>query len=379
MRRLLGQIKVSEQVVGYRHIRDRVRELILTGQISPDNKLPSTQALASQWNVDPGTVHSALASLVKEGLLLRKPRKGTFVRRREEKLTCVGLYYHANIWAANSSLYLQALHEALCRELEQLGIRVSLCIDSRPHEHQREPWSELAEMAGRRQVHAVIAPTAGWGRARWLSKLPVPSVMFTNDRVPHRVTNDVRQGMELALRDIVRQGCRTVGLIHPGNSSAARTFPDVQPVSIQYMEAFTDGCSQLGLEFKNAWIRTANTDESCQPWDERFGYEQFHGLWKLPTRPEGLVVFPDTAVRGVITALLEARVRIPQDLKLVFYKNAEVQLLCPLPATFISLSLTECATAAIQMIQKQYAGRPCGPVVVPLTLQRPDEEGLKGK
>ncbi|MBI4025245.1 MAG: GntR family transcriptional regulator [Verrucomicrobia bacterium] len=369
----LSSIKVDHTVVSYRHIRDRLRETILSGRLAPAAKLPSTQDLAALWRVDVGTVHAALTPLVKEGLLIRQLRKGTFVRerKRNDRLTTVGIYYAQNIWAPNFSFFLQALHEALQRELELLNVRAAVCLDSRPMWQHRQPWNELADMARTRQVQAVIAPSAGWGRARWLSRLPVPTVMFTTDRVPHRITTDTRQAVDLALRAIAKQGCRSVGLIYPGNPNVVSPLPGVRNVDVDFLEAFADLSRQHRLEIRNPWMRIAHTEESSQRWDEKFGYEQFHELWRQPSHPDGLVVFPDTAVRGVITAALEARVKIPDDLKLVLHKNAEVSLLCPFPATFAVFNVTAAAKAAMAMIQQQLRGEPCESVMIPHTLETP--------
>lgn len=370
MKGTLARIKVDHTVVGYRHIRDAVRARILSGKLRPNKKLPSTHEMAAHWNVNAGTVHAALAELVKEGLLIRQMRKGTFVReqKREERLASVGIYYGIDIWAPNYSFYLQALHKALQTQLEQIDVQVAVCRDPRPSWQHRHAWAELADLARRRRIQAVISLTSEWGRHVWLNRLTVPCVHFTGAKIPNRVDGDVHQQAEIAVRGIVEQGCRSVGLIFPINPGEAT--PDGSPsAGVEFLETFLDLSRQHGLQIRNPWIRVAPTGtlraptgETVQTWCERFGYEQFHELWRLPERPEGLVVLDDTVVRGTITALLEARVQVPEQLKLVFHKNAEVQLLCPLPATFVVFRVTEAAQAAIAMIQRLFAGQPCEPV-----------------
>lgn len=56
---------------------------------------------------------------------------------------------------------------------------------------------------------------------------------------------------------------------------------------------------------------------------EHFGYESMKTLWSRGPRPDGLFIFPHTAVRGSLTALLELGVNIPSDLKLVAHGKIE--------------------------------------------------------
>jgi DNA-binding LacI/PurR family transcriptional regulator len=56
---------------------------------------------------------------------------------------------------------------------------------------------------------------------------------------------------------------------------------------------------------------------------ERFGYESMKTLWSRGPRPDGLFIFPHTAARGSLMALLELGVNIPSDLKLVAHGNIE--------------------------------------------------------
>lgn len=365
VRRILSTIKVDHTVVGYRHIRDRLRESILSGRLAPTTKLPSTQDLAKLWHVDVGTVHTALTPLVKEGLLIRQLRKGTFVceRKRQERLTSVGIYYGENIWAPNYSFFLQALHQALLDQLEQLDIQVTVCRDPRPSWQHRTACPELVEMAKVRKIQAVISSTSGWGRYVWMNRLPVPSVHFTTAKIRNKVGGDTWQQAEIAVRGIAEQGCRSVGLICP-NGPNRTTEDGPRPPEGNFLEACVDLIRQHGLQTRNQWIRVSSTEYLSQAGCERFGYEQFHELWRLPSHPEGLLVFDDTVVRGTITALLETQVRVPEQLKLVFHRNAEIPLICPLPAAFVVFSVAEAAQAAIEMIQKQFGGQPCAPVLL---------------
>ena len=78
----------------------------------------------------------------------------------------------------------------------------------------------------------------------------------------------------------------------------------------------------------------------------------------------------DVAATGVIAALLEQGVRVPDQLKLVVHKNSAVDIFCPLPATFIEVSTSAIAAALIGQVQKQFRGEPTQPVTVGFRVAR---------
>ena len=88
-------------------------------------------------------------------------------------------------------------------------------------------------------------------------------------------------------------------------------------------------------------------------------------MWSLPEKPEGLIVYPDTVARGLVVALREKQVRVPEELKLVLHKNESLGLLCPMPVTFMVSSEREMARALIGQVQKQFRGESCEPIYLP--------------
>ena len=68
----------------YQQIMALIRGGILTGELSPGQKIPSVRDLAAQAQVNPNTVQRALTELEREGLLVRG---GTRRRRVTEEET----------------------------------------------------------------------------------------------------------------------------------------------------------------------------------------------------------------------------------------------------------------------------------------------------
>ena len=63
----------------YEQIRDGLRKLIVTGALTPDEKLPSVRALAAQLAINPNTIQRAYRQLEALGWIATVPGKGCFV------------------------------------------------------------------------------------------------------------------------------------------------------------------------------------------------------------------------------------------------------------------------------------------------------------
>lgn len=63
----------------YQQIYEDLRGRILSGELGPDEQVPSARSLAASWSVQTGTVMRALAALQREGLTKTVAGKGTFV------------------------------------------------------------------------------------------------------------------------------------------------------------------------------------------------------------------------------------------------------------------------------------------------------------
>ncbi|MEV4241322.1 GntR family transcriptional regulator [Nocardia sp. NPDC049737] len=78
---------MAEQISGDARSAQIAREIrndIEAGRLRPGDRLPATRALAEQWSVGLGTVNTAMEQLVREGLVISRPRSGRVVADRPE-------------------------------------------------------------------------------------------------------------------------------------------------------------------------------------------------------------------------------------------------------------------------------------------------------
>lgn len=62
----------------YEQVKTTLRKLIVSGAMSPDEKLPSVRELASQLVINPNTIQRAYRELEQEGYIISIPGKGSY-------------------------------------------------------------------------------------------------------------------------------------------------------------------------------------------------------------------------------------------------------------------------------------------------------------
>lgn len=68
----------------YEQVKDGLRRLVVTGVISPGDKLPSVRSMATSLAINPNTILRAYEALEQEGYIYSVPGKGSFAAHRVE-------------------------------------------------------------------------------------------------------------------------------------------------------------------------------------------------------------------------------------------------------------------------------------------------------
>lgn len=332
-------------------------------------KLPSTKQLATTWHTHDVAVHKAMQQLVKDGYLERRQPIGTFVREQTSAPKTIGIYYTEGLLAAPEHRFLRAVHQALIDRMRAAGIPWRLWTDSRPAAERVRPAPALMTAIQQHDIDALIAPITEFPNHNWLLNLPLPTACMDRPSVGKNVvTFNGRELVELALRELADQGCRSVGMIAPYARRRGPSAPCREDTEVY--RTFRRVCRERGLQTKASWIATRESAPSSY---EQWGYDAFGAIWDQAKRPDGLLVEEDVSSIGVTHAVLERGVRIPTDLRLVYAKNAEVDLFCTLPVTYVVVKATDAARSLLELIERQFAGEPVQPVVLGCEVWRPPQ------
>ncbi len=93
----------------YEQLKERLRQLILSGAIREGERLPSVRELATELTINPNTIMRAYRELETEGFVYSIQGKGTFAGKLSE------------VDAGRKQLLLQKFRES-AKELLQLGV-----------------------------------------------------------------------------------------------------------------------------------------------------------------------------------------------------------------------------------------------------------------
>ncbi|SHI26781.1 GntR family transcriptional regulator [Desulfosporosinus lacus] len=63
----------------YEQIKEKIKALIISGVLKPDEKVPSVRELAQSLTINPNTIHKAYKELELEGYIYSVRAKGSFV------------------------------------------------------------------------------------------------------------------------------------------------------------------------------------------------------------------------------------------------------------------------------------------------------------
>ena len=73
------QINYSDSRPIYEKVKDALRQLVLSGALPADSRLPSVRELAVSLTINPNTIQRAYRELENEGYIVSVPGKGSFV------------------------------------------------------------------------------------------------------------------------------------------------------------------------------------------------------------------------------------------------------------------------------------------------------------
>ena len=355
----------------HRQIANHLRRLILSGKLPAGTRLEPSERLVERWKTSYFTVHSALKTLVKGGLLERRPRRGTFVCRTARRIRRVAIYYGANIWSEAFAPYYSHLHMAFQACLAADGIECVTWIDDRPASACTRPFPPLARALLNHEVQGVIVPLCNATSEQHLRQLPIPTVLLTSGNYANRVTTDIRQFVEGTLAELKRLRCRRVGMI----TGIERAFhnPDgsaYEPGRIH--RDFFRQAEQQGLETREEWVQSPDPRSPLHSFRTfaEFGHQAFRRLWSQRKHPDGLIITQDDVAQGVVTAIVGLGIEIPQQLRLVMMRNSREKFFCPFPASWAVLDVQEIARESVRHVTDQFQGKPVGPVHIPYRTER---------
>jgi LacI family transcriptional regulator len=239
--------------------------------------------------------------------------------------------------------------------LHQHGYSLVLATSGNDPEHE----AELVAALRQRRVDGLIAAVADEGAPGLAARLAWVSACVLFDRdVPgsgaDAVCSDHAAGMEEALRHLAALGHRRVALIagsagQLGSRARVRAYRRLAP--------------RLGLERSPGLVVTGELSRET-------GYRAAYQLLDAPERPTAIVAGNNQLVVGVLTALRDLGMRVPDDVSLIACDDVDLTRLHEPPIDVIDRDPVEHGRAAAVLLLRRLAdpGMPPKRVVLPVHL-----------
>jgi DNA-binding LacI/PurR family transcriptional regulator len=330
----------------YLSIADALRARIEAGGVG--ERLEGELALAKRYAVSPLTVRQALQVLEREGLLDRSQGRATRVKDpRASKPVAVVCDY--DISEPRISYSLLRVFQSVRRKLIAAHIPHMPYLGFAQAKDEPLPMPSCTaftnDLEQGRLRGAVVVGTpnnASWQAAfdRWNLPVVGQAAGFR-----HRVMHDPRDIVRTGVRHLVARGRRKIGLL--GWRRPYSIMGDVAPHGA-FVETFREELAAARVRFRPDWVQ-----DQWHPLVPGAGWEEFRALWTGSDRPDGLLVTDDVLFQDVALAILEAGVRVPDDLFVVAHTNKGSGARYPFPVAEVEADPEETADALFTLLLAQ--------------------------
>lgn len=190
-----------------------------------------------------------------------------------------------------------------------------------------------------------------------LRDLKVPSVLLDRE-LPleiDSVLTDHAGGMQRAVEYLIGLGHRRIALITGGT--------DILP-GRERVRGFLEAFRRAGLEAPQDLVRSQSLSAD-------FGLREASALLKGRERPTAIIAGGNQILVGVLTAIQQQGLVMPQDLSLVACDQTELAAIYPVPLTLIDRDVSAIGRTAAQLLLERMAGKgplPARRIQFPTTL-----------
>ncbi len=334
----MDQIQLLKAPPIYRQIVAKFEEQIYSGTLKSGDRIAPTLELAKDFGVGRNAVQQALSILAERGLIERRSKRGTFVCEQINSRT-IGVIFGHNIVTEQYSQFNRLLYGEIVRQAQLNGWRTALYFPVTADNHAQQ-LSQLGRDIAAGKLRAIIDLDGSTAMNDYLSKSSCVSIEFdgsTDDEdIPE--TSLLYRGASYLLD----MGYRNIGVINMSadDKSPGYTKKAYNSKNIDYSATIYNGkesTEQQGIELTEAILSEQSP------------------------RPDALLVLNDTVCKGVIFALMNYGLKIPQEMALLAQTNKGHELLCPVPLTRLELDPEAIVKANMKQLFAKISGEKLSP------------------
>lgn len=338
---------MNKEKFRYTVIYDDLKKSIMDGTYGENSLLPTEQSLSLHYDVNRSTLRKAMQLLADEGLIEKKPGKGTIVLSRQpETREPSGVVSNKNIGflLPRGNLITEPFYSTLFSLLEQKFQPKGCSLIYTTLDDEDDMAAKIAPLGlsgivfvsnvSQKHIHLAVE-----------NKFPCALVNSCFSELPS-ILSDNKQGAYLAGRYLIENGHRRVAVL-----AGVRSYISNQERMIGIKRAFFEaGCPllpELILE-TDSWLY-----ETAEPLFTKFIAAHRDAL------PTAVFAFNDRLATGAVNAIRKAGLSVPEDISVIGYDNlGYFNSVSPKMAT-VETHIDMIAEATVSQIMWQLHGGRC--------------------
>ncbi|MFA6294339.1 MAG: GntR family transcriptional regulator [Victivallales bacterium] len=342
----------------YQQIIRHFEKRIFEGRLVPGDRIGSTVELSKEFKVNPETVQYALSKLMQRGIIVRQRGAGTFVRKGVNGRT-VGIVFGENVFTDADLSFFNIFLKCFAKSLSAAGWDYKHFVTGMKPECD-SAFNQLQMEIEDGKIRAVIEFCSNAMVVDWLKKsCPVPFL-------PTAFNIDYEDFISKGLDYLSAMGRMNTVLFCSGVESRDKTA-EIELFATKIANARNGSRGSLKVLF------TSTSQFS--------GYVETVRLIEEGYHFDSMLVLFDSTFRGVLYALLEKGIRIPEDVSVITYANRGVDIFSHIPLTKLEFNPDDFAKVTVESLKCKIEGGEYiySPLKPTLVKGMSCGEGFKGK
>jgi GntR family transcriptional regulator of arabinose operon len=328
----------DKRVPKYRQLKQEVMSWLYTGQLKPDEQMPSEHEIASRFQMSRQTVRQTLGELEKEGWLYRIQGKGTFVSvpksRTLQEVQTIGMV---------TTYISDYIFPHIVRGAESLlrSRGYSLLLSGTDNEKEKETESLLL-MLGQPLSGLIVEPTkSAQGNPNLQHYLAlqyrnIPFVMI-NERYPELNCPCIKVDDETGGFKAVEH------LIELGHRNIAGFFKTDDLQGVNRLKGFIRAHQQYRLPLMpESVVHYATEEKRTKP------CEMALAMLQRAERPTAIVCYNDELAVTLLDTVRQAGLSVPEDVSIVGFDDSSLATATQL--TTLTHPKTEMGVRAVEVL-----------------------------
>ena len=349
-------MKLSSKFAGDKFKNDIISQ-INSGELSPGEAILSERKLAEEYGIGYMTVRRAVDDLVKEGLLYREPRKGTFVNRKPSSRSVNNSKMIALIISDLRNQFSNNVLEGVEKKAREHGFQLLVCNSELDVTLEASHLKNVVDAGVSGIILSPCFPPINSDVVEEVKRKNIPLVMIDKyfDNVKTSVvTCDNFDAAYRAVKYLISLGHRKIG--HITSHASLRNISSIRNRFDGYCKALNEAGLELNTQYIQELDEVSVHTEMSKINLNYLGYGPMKNLLSLPDRPSAVFLLFDSLAVGAYRALKEVGLTVPDDMSLMGFDNTDYSSCMDVPLTTMAQPVKEIGSSAAAILVDRING-----------------------